>query len=370
MREASFQRRLNRFVIEARLNGKLIRAYLPNPGRLWELLIPGRVVYLKEEKREGLPYTVWATERNGSIICLHTQYTNHVAERLIMDGVIKDFRGFTIVKKEFSIDDHRVDFLIKKDRIKGGGEVAVPLEVKSCTLFEDTIAMFPDAVTERGRRHLEVLARNRGAVLFIVHYPKAEYFLPDFHTDPYFSETLYKLRNRIMIKAISIMWDKGMEFRFVKELSIPWHIYEMEARDRGCYIITGLLRSDRTIEIGSYGRINFKKGYYLYTGSAMNSLSSRIKRHLRKEKTMRWHIDYLIPYLQDLKAIPIQSSEDLECLLSESLSSVSEGYIKGFGSSDCHCQSHLYWMKNNPLSDERFIDMLLKYRIGRLKELI
>jgi sugar fermentation stimulation protein A len=173
-----------------------------------------------------------------------------------------------------------------------------------------------------------------------------------------------------MIKAISIMWDIEMEFRFIKELSIPWHIYEMEARDRGCYIITGLLRMNRTIEIGSYGRINFKKGYYLYTGSAMNSLSSRIKRHLRKEKTMRWHIDYLIPYLQDLKAIPIQSSEDLECLLSESLSSVSEGYIKGFGSSDCHCQSHLYWMQNNPLSDERFIDILLKYRIGRLKNLI
>jgi sugar fermentation stimulation protein A len=85
---------------------------------------------------------------------------------------------------------------------------------------------------------------------------------------------------------------------------------------------------------------------------------------------MRWHIDYLIPYLQDLKAIPIQSSEDLECLLSESLSSVSEGYIKGFGSSDCNCQSHLYWMQNNPLSDERFIDILLKYRIGRLKDFI
>ncbi len=364
LEEASFQRRLNRFVIEARLNGKFIRAYLPNPGRLWELLIPGRVVYLKKEKRKGLPYTVWATERSDSIICLHTQYTNHVAERLIMDEVIKDFRGFIIVKKEFSIDDHRVDFLIKN------GRITVPLEVKSCTLFEDAIAMFPDAITERGRRHLEVLARNNGAVLFIVHYLGAQYFLPDFHTDPLFSETLYRLRDRIMIKAISVMWDNEMNFRFVRELFIPWHIYEKEAKDRGAYIITGLLRRNRTIEIGSLGRINFKKGYYLYTGSAMNSLSSRIKRHLRKEKTMRWHIDYLIPYLQEIKVMPIQSSEDLECLLSESLSSISEGYIKGFGSSDCNCQSHLYIMKDNPLSDERFIDILLKYRIGRLKNLM
>ncbi len=364
LEEASFQRRLNRFVVEARLKGKLISAYLPNPGRLWELLIPERVVYLKKEKREGLPYTVWATERNGAIICLHTQYTNHVAERLIRCGVIKDFKGFTIIKKEYSIDGHRVDFLIKN------GKTILPLEVKSCTLFEDSIAMFPDAITERGRRHLEVLARNNGAVLFIVHYAGAEYFLPDFHTDPYFSETLYKLKDKIIIKAISIMWDKEMNFRFVRELSIPWHIYEKEAKDRGAYIITGLLRGARTIEIGSLGRISLKKGYYLYIGSAMNSLSSRIKRHLRKEKTIRWHIDYLIPYLQDIKAIPIQSSEDLECLLSESLSSISEGYIKGFGSSDCNCESHLYWMKGNPFYDERFSDILLKYRIGRLKDLI
>mgnify|MGYP001054298040 CR=1 FL=1 len=364
LEEASFQRRLNRFVIEARLDRKPIRAYLPNPGRLWEFLIPGRIVYLKKEKREGLPYTVWATERKGSIICLHTQYTNNVAERLIMDGVIEAFRGFTIVKKEFSINHHRVDFLIKN------GRIIIPLEVKSCTLFEDTIAMFPDAVTERGRQHLEVLGRLGGAVLFIVHYPGAEYFLPDFHTDPLFSETLYKLKDKIIIKAISVMWDKEMNFRFVRELSIPWHIYEKEAGDRGAYIITGLLKRNRTVEIGSLGRISFKKGYYLYIGSAMNSLSSRIKRHMRKEKTMRWHIDYLIPYLQDIRAIPIQSSEDLECHLAQEIESITVDYIKAFGSSDCNCKSHLYWMKDNPFSYQRFIDILLKYRIGRLMAIL
>jgi len=76
-----FKNRLNRFVVEAILDNKTVRAHLPNPGRLWELLIPGRLLYLKEERREGLPYTVWATERGGSIICLHTQCSREIDRR-------------------------------------------------------------------------------------------------------------------------------------------------------------------------------------------------------------------------------------------------------------------------------------------------
>ena len=69
------------------------------------------------------------------------------------------------------------------------------LEVKSCTLVGKKVAMFPDAITERGARHLRELAdlsRNgsKTAVLFIVHWPLAEVFMPDYHTDLNFTRTL------------------------------------------------------------------------------------------------------------------------------------------------------------------------------------
>jgi len=357
--KAIFIKRLNRFVVNVLLDGRITKCYLPNPGRLWELLLPGKTIYLKETKGHGLPYTVWATERKGAIICLHTHYTNDVAEKLIKNGVI--FKEFRIEKKEISTGNHRIDFLIKRN------SNSIFLEVKSCTLFQDEIAMFPDAVTERGKRHLEVLAENSGAILFIVHHPQAKYFLPDFHTDPAFSETLYRLKDRITVKAIAIKWTPYMDFQFIRELSIPWHIYEKEAKDRGSYILVGALKEPQEIVIGALGRLKFKKGYYLYTGSAMNSLISRIRRHLRKEKPRRWHIDYLIPYLEDIRAIAIRSNENLECSISESLTSITDDYVKDFGCSDCNCESHLYWMKNKPFNDERFIDIILRYRIERLK---
>lgn len=362
--KALFIRRLNRFVVECILEGKTIKAHLPNPGRLWELLLPGRILYLRKSQSNKLPYTVWATEKDGSIICLNTQHTNLVAERLIREKAIPAFNGYRVKKREFRIGNHRIDLLLE------GETREMPLEVKSCTLFEDSIAMFPDATTERGRRHLELIAENKGAILFIVHSPQVRYFLPDFHTDPLFSETLYRLRNHLTIKTVSVRWDEDMELSFVRELSIPWHVYEREAGNRGAYIITGHLRRSSKIDIGSLGRLGFHRGYYLYTGSAMNSLEGRLRRHQRRNKAKRWHIDYLLPYLEGIRFIPIQTSQDIECVISEEIEQISDGYVKGFGSSDCRCSGHLFWMKDNPLRSEKFIDLILEYRIGRLKNLI
>jgi len=73
------------------------------------------------------------------------------------------------------------------------------LEVKSCTLFGNSIAMFPDAVTVRGRRHIEELAAlavrgTAGGVVFLVHTPRVRYFLPDYHTDLTFARTFLNVK--------------------------------------------------------------------------------------------------------------------------------------------------------------------------------
>lgn len=360
---ATFIKRLNRFTVVCQINGQEIQAYLPNPGRLWEILIPGKTVYLKKQEK-GLPFILWAAERQGQIMCLDTQYTNEVAKTLIESGAIKDLEGYLIKGREYKINGHRIDFLLTN------GVHDLILEVKSCTLFHDSIAMFPDAVTLRGRKHLEILSKRNGAIVFIVHNPQARYFLPDFHTDPDFSQILSKFRDALLIKPISIRWKEDMTFEFVDELFIPWYIYDSESSDKGSYMLCGKLGDVKTLQVGKLGMLTFKPGYYLYVGSAMNSLSARIKRHMRVRKSLKWHIDYIVPHFKDFIAIPVRSSEPLECSLSQALGSIADDYVPNFGCSDCNCDSHLYWFAENPFKSEEFVDVILDFRIGRLNKLL
>ena len=116
---------------------------------------------------------------------------------------------------------------------------------------------------------------------------------------------------------------------------------------KGCYCL--IINLDKTckIEIGKLGKVNFNKGYYVYVGSAMNSLKARIKRHISDGKKLHWHIDYFLKN-KNSKITDIiynVSDEKIECKLSEEISIKSEG-ITGFGCSDCKCESHLYYFKN------------------------
>jgi len=356
-----FLKRLNRFLGECLVNNKKVKAYLPNPGRLWEILLPKRILYLeKVKKKKKLPYLIWGAEKDGDFVLLNTNYTNELAEKLIKEKQLKGWADKKIIKREAKIKNWRIDFLLKDN------DKERPLEVKSCTLFYGKMAFFPDAVSERAKNHLYLLAENNGYLLFIIYSPKIYYFLPDFHTDFDFSFTLYKLRKKIKIKAVSVKVDKDLKYQFIREVKIPWQVFERFKSDRGNYLIVGELKKAKKILIGKLGEIEFKKGYYLYVGRAMKNLTKRIKRHLRKKKKKRWHIDYLIDYLKDLKAIPIRSEKNFECELAQDLAKINFFPIKKFGASDCFCKSHLYYSPINPFLIEDFINVINKYRFSPL----
>lgn len=115
---------------------------------------------------------------------------------------------------------------------------------------------------------------------------------------------------------------------------------------KGSYCLIIKLENENTIAIGKrLGKIQFKKGFYVYVGSAMNSLSSRIKRHLSDEKKLHWHIDYLLKYAEITDVIYSESTRKIECELAQSISEKTEG-ISDFGCSDCDCESHLYYFEN------------------------
>lgn len=108
------------------------------------------------------------------------------------------------------------------------------------------------------------------------------------------------------------------------------------------YMIEGYLAKEKEIIVGKLGTFFFPAGRYIYVGSARRNIRSRIERHLRIEKKLRWHFDYLRPFLQIEK---VQTFDGVhgECGLFHKLLVKKQGkmIVKGFGSSDCKCHSHL-----------------------------
>ncbi len=366
---ARFLRRLNRFVIECDLAGKTVTAHLPNPGRLWELLLPGRIVSLTENLGSTLrttPYTAVAVERDGVPVLLHTQRTNDVVQFLLEQGRLPGLEDARIIRREATFGHSRFDFLLQKERRE------MILEVKSCTLFGRELAMFPDAVTARGRKHLLELAQlaQQGiscGVVFVVSSPDARFFLPDYHTDFAFAQTLQETKAALLIKAVGIHWQHNLTLsEEIRDIPVPWPILEKEGQDRGCYILILHLTEDRTLMIGSLGDIFFPRGYYLYVGSAKRHLAKRLERHLRRRKTFFWHIDYLREAAAACTALPIRTGDDLEHELAAAINRIAGHSIPRFGSSDCRCDSHLFAMQDNPAHHPAFIELLQYFRMDRL----
>jgi sugar fermentation stimulation protein A len=330
------------------------------------------VLYLVKNHDTGkgkprLPWTVVAARRQGRPILLHTHLTNQVVARLLEGGLIPGLTDARIVKREVRAERSRFDFLLER-----AGRPYL-LEVKSCTLFGNRIAMFPDAVTERGSRHLRELAaisRREGlscGVIFVVHSSGARFFLPDYHTDPEFARTFQQMKDRLDFRAVAVTWEKDLRLKpTVRELAIPWDLIDRENRDSGSYLLILELARDMNLTVGSLGETFFPKGFYLYVGSAKRGLASRLARHLRRRKTFFWHIDYLRDQTDECKAIPIRASRSLEHDIAASLEGIADWTVAGFGASDCGCPTHLFGMKDHPLGCRPFLGLLQHFRIDRL----
>ena len=112
---------------------------------------------------------------------------------------------------------------------------------------------------------------------------------------------------------------------------------------KGIYVLTISINGDVHVEIGALGKIFFRKGVYVYVGSAQNSLEKRVERHLAKEKVNFWHIDYLLENEQAnvVKVFCKKAAKTEECKVAQKLEKKGVS-IPNFGCSDCDCISHLF----------------------------
>ncbi|MDR2203526.1 MAG: GIY-YIG nuclease family protein [Nitrososphaerota archaeon] len=112
---------------------------------------------------------------------------------------------------------------------------------------------------------------------------------------------------------------------------------------RGIYIL--IIKIDKTLrlKIGALDTITFSAGMYAYVGSAQNSIESRIKRHLRKEKHLFWHIDYLLANasVEIIQVYYLTGDKTRECHTAQIITKHNKP-IPNFGCSDCNCNSHLF----------------------------
>ncbi|NYT03497.1 MAG: GIY-YIG nuclease family protein [Candidatus Methanofastidiosa archaeon] len=135
---------------------------------------------------------------------------------------------------------------------------------------------------------------------------------------------------------------------------------------KGTYSLILLLENDQYIEIGKIGNYLFKKGYYVYNGSALGGLG-RVRYHLKKNKNKRWHIDYLLECSKILEIIISKDTKNHEHDISKILASMKDAEIPvvDFGSSDCkeECPSHLIYFKKVPGISNAYERLGLEYNL-------
>ena len=386
--EATFVERPNRFLVRCDLEGAVVEAHCPNPGRMLEILLLGTPLLLQKRPdradRRGagkrpLKYSLVAARHRGILVPLASARANDLAERIVLPLLFPDARS---TRREITMGKSRLDFLIELDEqgklekqarrgassLPGAGQLF--LEVKACTLVAEGTAMFPDAPTLRGLKHLEELeslsAQGRAAgILFLLMNPRARRLVPNLHTDPAFTSKLLSLREKIWMRAVSIRTaENGRSTVASPDVPVDLTAAAAVLEDSGAYLLIIKVPGQTRFAAGSLGQILLMPGWYVYAGSGRKNLSARIARHQRRRKKLHWHIDYLLACVRpaDVTGLPIRSRHDLECALAREVAILAEEAVPGFGCSDCACRSHLFRFVRDPLGDRNFLDLLLHYR--------
>ncbi len=215
---ARFVHRYNRFLLQVRLEDtrETVDVHMADPGRLKELLIPERRVWLRpaaNPQRKTQWTAVLVESPDGDdLVSLDTTLPNRLVGKALASGSIQELSDWQLVRAEFRIGASRLDFLLRSTK---GGQMA--LEVKSVTLVEKGVGRFPDAVTERGRRHVWELVELAGmtgweaGVLFVLQRSDASRIMPAREIDPRFSEALEEARQagvQIFGRRCRVMLDR------------------------------------------------------------------------------------------------------------------------------------------------------------------
>ena len=193
---ATFIQRDNRFRVQVRVAGRTQAAHLPNSGRLEELLVPGRQVWvvpidLARRPKRRTAYDLALVEYAGRLVSVDARLPSHLVAEALQKGQLAEFERYTDVRREVNLGQSRIDFQLYAE----DDPAPCWIEVKSVTLVKSGTARFPDAPTARGRRHVRELIEavkqgHQAAVAFVIQRDDAQRFTPHDQADPAFGQVL------------------------------------------------------------------------------------------------------------------------------------------------------------------------------------
>jgi len=190
--KGEFIRRPNRFIAHVNVDNIENIVHVPNTGRCKEILVPGTTVILREGNNPNrkTKYDLIAGYKNNNLINIDSQVPNAVVQEALKNKKIDILEDYSTILREKTFGDSRFDFKLLK---KNGEEYY--LEVKGVTFEENGHCMFPDAPTDRGKKHLleliKVKESGKGAgVLFLVQFKGAKKFSPYDDMDKNFGNAL------------------------------------------------------------------------------------------------------------------------------------------------------------------------------------
>lgn len=181
-------KRYKRFLADVKLDtGEIVTAHCPNTGSMKGCSEPGRTVYLSshDNPKRKFKYTWELILMSTSMVGVNTLVPNRLVFKSIDQKLIPELSEYNSVRREVKIGKHsRIDLMLTD-----GGAKRCYVEIKNCTLVDEGIARFPDAVTSRGLRHiieLENLAEagHRCMMFYFIQRMDAQVFRPADDIDP------------------------------------------------------------------------------------------------------------------------------------------------------------------------------------------
>lgn len=189
IRQAKFINRPNRFIANIEIDGKIEVCHVKNTGRCKELLVPNATVFVQESasSKRKTKYDLIAVYKGDRLVNIDSQVPNKVFHQWVLESNL--FEDITLVKPEAKYRNSRFDYYIETAKSR------IFIEVKGVTLEENGVALFPDAPTERGVKHINELISSldegyEAWIVFIIQMKDILYFTPNEKMDKAFSTAL------------------------------------------------------------------------------------------------------------------------------------------------------------------------------------
>jgi len=219
-------KRYKRFLADVELQtGRVVTAHCPNSGSMAACCEPGRPVFLSyhDSPKRKLKYTWEMIDMPTSLVGVNTLVPNRLVHLSLQEGLIRSLHGYQDIRREAKINAHtRLDLVLT-----GGKDTPCYVEIKNCTLVNDRMACFPDAVTVRGQKHLAELEKLKKAgcrcvIFFLVQRMDADLFRPADHIDPAYG---HALRQAFECGVEIMVYDVHLDLKMIKlNRKIPYRL--------------------------------------------------------------------------------------------------------------------------------------------------